>query len=504
MCGIACVWGSPETELVDRMMASLAHRGPDAVGKLESEHGTLGHRRLSIMDPVGGDQPIRSDNGRAIVGNGEIYNFPEIRSALSGRYSFHTGSDTEAALHLYDAEGLALPTSLDGMFAFVIADGEHLYAARDPVGIKPLYVAEDDGRLLFASELKAFPANVSRAREFPPGTWFHSQLGFQPYFDLPDSDSESNMHGPTDPHTCALAVRAAIEDAVHKRLMSDVPVGAFLSGGLDSAIVTAIARQHISELHTFTVGFEGSDDLEAARYLSRILDTIHHEYLLNENEIVGKLPEILYHLESFDLDLVRSAIPCYFTARLASDQVKVILTGEGADELFAGYAYYKGYANRTKTLQNELRRSVGSMHDVNLQRVDRMTMAHSVEGRVPFLDLSMIDLAFRIPAELKLYSTPGGLSQSSGVTEKWILRKACEDLLPAEILWRPKAQFDEGSGVAERMRAILHELVVDVEPAAPARNREEQVYLDIFLRQFSNPDLLAGLVRRWADSSSRL
>ena len=383
------------------------------------------------------------------------------------------------------------------MFAFVIADGEDVYAARDPVGIKPLYVAEDDGRLLFASELKAFPEGIRQAREFPPGTWFHSRTGFHQYFAL--SDPASTLHASADASTVALAVRTAIEDAVHKRLMSDVPVGAFLSGGLDSAIITAIARRHVSELHTFTVGFDESDDLEAARFVSRVLGTIHHEYVLDENEIVEKLPAILYHLESFDVDLVRSAIPCYFTARLASDHVKVVLTGEGADELFAGYAYYKDYANRATTLQDELRRSVGVMHDVNLQRVDRMTMAHSVEGRVPFLDLSMIDLAFRIPPELKLYPAPG-----PSATEKWILRKACEDLVPAEIVWRKKAQFDEGSGVAERMRVISDELVGEDEPASPTRSREEQVYQDIFVRQFSNPRLLESLVRHWADPSSRL
>ena len=501
MCGIVGVWGTPATaedgSLVDRMMASLIHRGPDSAGKLVSEHGTLGHRRLSIMDPVGGAQPIRSNTGRAIVANGEIYNFPEIRRSLPGRYRFHTGSDTEAALHLYDAEGVALPKNLDGMFALVIADGEHLYAARDPIGIKPLYVAEVDGRLLFASELKAFPSSVSQAQEFPAGTWFHSETGFRPYYELPAYEPDSRSQA--EPDALASALRATIEDAVHKRLMSDVPVGAFLSGGLDSGIITAIARQHVSELHTFSVGFEGSDDLEAARSLSRVLDTIHHEYVLNEDEIRAKLPEILYYLESFDLDLVRSAIPCYFAARLASDHVKVILTGEGADELFAGYAYYKDYSNRAKTLQDELRRSVGSMHDINLQRVDRMTMAHSVEGRVPFLDLSMIDLAFRVPAELKLYPAPGPKA-----TEKWILRKACEDLLPAEILWRRKAQFDEGSGIAERMGAILRGCIADAEPAAPARNSEEQVYLDIFVRQFSNPHLLTSHVRRWADESGRL
>ena len=308
----------------------------------------------------------------------------------------------------------------------VIAAGEHLYAVRDPMGIKPLYVAVDNDLLLFASELKAFPSSVSRAQEFPAGTWFHSETGFQPYYELPESGP--NPQRQADPDVLALAVRATIEDAVQKRLMSDVPVGAFLSGGLDSSIVTAIARQHVSELHTFSVGFPESDDLEGARYLSRILDTVHHEYVLNEDEILAKLPEILYHLESFDLDLVRSAIPCYFTARLASHYVKVILTGEGADELFAGCAYYKDYTNRAKTLQDELRRSVGSMHNINLQRVDRMTMAHSVEGRVPFLDLSVIELAFRIPAELKLYPAP-----APKATEKWILRKACEDLLPARF-----------------------------------------------------------------------
>jgi len=286
-----------------------------------------------------------------------------------------------------------------------------------------------------------------------------------------------------------------------KRLMSDVPIGAFLSGGLDSSIIAALVRPHVDELHTFSVGIEGSRDLEAARTVARHLDTVHHEYVLKPEEIAASLRDILFHLESFDQDLVRSAIPCYFTARLASQEVKVILTGEGADELFAGYRYYRDYKDPA-LLQRELRRSIRSLHNINLQRVDRMTMAHSIEGRVPFLDMEMIELAQSIPPELKLKRAEG-----SQWIDKWVLRKASEALLPAEIVWREKEQFDEGSGAVGLLSQAVDRWMSPSEATdyagrhreARLRSAEECLYHKILCEAYPDPAPVLGNVARWAD-----
>jgi asparagine synthase (glutamine-hydrolysing) len=296
-------------------------------------------------------------------------------------------------------------------------------------------------------------------------------------------------------------VRQTLERSVTKRLMSDVPLGAFLSGGLDSSMIVALVRPHVDELHTFSVGTEGSRDLEAARRVARHLDTIHHEHVLKAEEIAASLAAILFHLESFDQDLVRSAIPCYFTARLASQEVKVILTGEGADELFAGYRYYRGYED-PDLLRQELRRSVQSLHNINLQRVDRMTMAHSVEGRVPFLDVEMIELAQRIPPELKLQRNDG-----LRPVEKWVLRKACEDLLPAEIVWRDKEQFDEGSGTVDLLSETVGRWMPPAEarqyselhPGTRLRSREECLYHKILCGAYLDPAPVLENVARWSE-----
>jgi len=449
------------------------------------------------MDPCGGHQPIkRIDDDCAIAANGEIYNYPQLRADLANRHNFRTRSDSESALHLYREVGVDTAKQLDGMFAFAIADGEELYLARDPLGIKPLYYGECNGGLAFASELKALVGHAEGVREFPPGTWFHSRHGFQRYYEVPDG---SPMPGSLTEHL--RNVRFALEQAVVKRLMSDVPVGAFLSGGLDSSIIAAIARLHLDELHTFSVGIEGSRDIEAARLVARYLDTVHHEYLFTPDEALAALPEIIYHLESFDQDLVRSAIPCYFASRLASEFVKVILTGEGADELFAGYTYYRGIAC-PRQLHRELRRSVCSLHNINLQRVDRLTMAHSIEGRVPFLDLGLIRVAQSIPPELKLFEADDGQ-----VIEKWVLRKAFEDLLPAEIVWRGKEQFDEGSGTTEFvadavdrwMSADEAERYSRANAATRLRSVEECIYHKLLVEAFPRSSCVLDNVSRWSD-----
>ena len=284
--------------------------------------------------------------------------------------------------------------------------------------------------------------------------------------------------------------------------MSDVPLGAFLSGGLDSSIIAAIARANMKELHTFSVGLEGSSDIEAARLVAKHIDSIHHEYLFTLEDLKKHLPETVYSLESFDQDLVRSAVPTNFVSRLAAEYVKVILTGEGADELFAGYAYYKEF-DPSMPLHEELYRSVSSLHNINLQRVDRLTMAHSIEGRVPFLDMEMIELGQRIPAHLKLRRGRDG-----AVMEKWILRKAFEGLLPAEIVWRTKEQFDEGSGTAVTLSTICNHFMP--QEAAQAyqtqhqqdqiRSHEEAVYHKLLCESYSDPSMILANVARWEEN----
>ncbi|MBW7998447.1 MAG: asparagine synthase B [Candidatus Glassbacteria bacterium] len=496
MCGIAGIWGEADDPLVREMMGRLAHRGPDAEGMLHQEQGTLGHRRLSIMDPANGDQPIFNEQGtRAILANGEIYNFPSLREDLARRYRFRTRSDSEAALHLYDQEGAEAVQKLDGMFALAIADEQGVFLARDPIGIKPLYYGRRNGALVFSSELKALEGRAREISEFPPGSWYHSASGMRRYYELP-------RPAPPEMSTNELvtALRAKLEEAVVKRLMSDVPVGAFLSGGLDSSLIAAIARRHMPHLHTFSVGVKGSRDLEAARLVARHLDTIHHEYFLTTEEVRALLPEIVYHLESFDQDLVPSAVPCYFVSRMAAAYVKVVLTGEGADELFAGYTYYQDIADRA-TLHRELRRSVGALHNMNLQRVDRLTMAHSLEGRVPFLDVAFVEMGLAVPPELKLMERPGG-----GWVEKWILRKAGEGLLPEEILWRNKEQFDEGSGATELLNeAVGHWLSPEAAaryaeqwPGGNLRSQAECVFHKLLCEAFTRPSDVLGNVARWA------
>ncbi len=500
MCGVAGIWRDDDRVVAGRMLARLVHRGPDAAGlHVEPGHGVLGHQRLSIMDPTGGDQPLYNESGSlAVVANGEIYNYPRLRDELSGRHELRTGNDSEVLLHLFEDHGPAAAERLDGMFAFALSDGGDLFLARDPIGIKPLYLgrSRDDGPLYFASELKALAGLRDVAvSEFPAGSWYHTQHGLRSYYRVP---RPAPAPGDLDEHASRL--RATLEAAVAKRMMSDVPLGAFLSGGLDSSVICALARRHVAELHTFSVGLEGSPDILAAREVSRHLGTVHHEHLYTVDEVFEALPEILYHLESYDQDLVRSAIPCWFCSRLAARWVKVILTGEGADELFAGYAYYRDIVDPA-ALHRELRRSVTALHNVNLQRVDRLTMAHGLEGRVPFLDVDMIADGLAIPPELKL---PPGAGPGH---EKLVLRHACRDLLPDSILWRDKAQFDEGSGtvgllegeLVRRLAGFDHPAYRREHSSARLRSAEEAWYHHLLSDIYDRSPVVLDNVARWTE-----
>ncbi len=528
MCGIAGSWRNTDVEAVKSMMDDLVHRGPDDAGVCVQPEGqaAFGHRRLAIMDPESGIQPFQQDT-QALIANGEIYNWQVLKAALEQRalatgtdLEFRTTSDAEVAFHLLQQQGQQAIKELDGMFALAFAHDGDILLARDPIGIKPLYYAHVDDALYFASEMKALTRFNTAIDTLEPGTIYSSQQGKTRFYEVPFYASD-NTHGSTIPKPTNVelsatttdkplldnaqdaisAVRDSLERAVVKRLMSDVPLGAFLSGGLDSSIIAAIAKKHLGHLQTFSVGIEGSPDLAAARHVAQYLGTEHHEYVFTADEVRAAFGEVIYALESFDQDLVRSVIPTHFTARLAAEHVKVILTGEGADELFAGYTYYKNYTDMN-ALQHELHRSICSMHNVNLQRVDRITMLHSVEGRVPFLDTDVIDVAMRIPAALKLRAH----RHNGPKVEKWVLRKAFEDMLPENIVWRDKAQFDEGSGTTDMLADIIAEETAKFDshafrqkrPEAALRSPEEAYYYSMFEYAFEAPQLLLPNIGRWA------
>jgi asparagine synthase (glutamine-hydrolysing) len=450
VCGIAGGWGAVAPEDVAAMTGALAHRGPDATGVHAAGRSVLGHRRLSIVDLERGAQPIVDGSGPGevvLVVNGEIYNAPDLRTELGDGRRWQTRSDSEVVLRLLEERGdrpeddRAAAARLRGMYAFAVQRSGELIFGRDPVGIKPLYLGRLGPATVFASEVKAFPPGTRDVAPLPPGTLWSSRAGVTRFDTLPSPEPEP---GPAVEQV--RAVREALERSVDRHLMADVPVGAFLSGGLDSSAICALLARRVPELHTFAVGLPGSPDLAAARRVAGHLGTVHHERVIDPAEIAAALPGIVWSLESTDPDLVRSAVPTWFVAELAAQHVKVVLTGEGADELFAGYRYHADVPR--DLLHDELRRSLGEMHHINLQRVDRMTMAHSLEARVPFLDLDFIDVALRVPVEFKL---------PDGGPEKWVLREAVADLLPPEIVWRTKSQFDEGTGVGDLVDRALAE-----------------------------------------------
>jgi asparagine synthase (glutamine-hydrolysing) len=486
MCGIAGRLGPSAPGEDERMLARLIHRGPDDEGETGFAGGWLGHRRLSIVDVQGGHQPLSNAAGdRRFVGNGEIYNHPEVRSTLNGgRYL--TRSDNEVALRLLELQGPEALGELEGMYALLSAttDGGSFVAARDPVGIKPLYWARRGSEARFASEMGAFDPSWREAVEvFPPGHHWTPERGLVRFAQaVPDAPADAA--GPTrDPRPEDLEeTREVLIASVYRQMMGDVPVGVFLSGGLDSSLVAAIAARYYAEsgqqLQTFAVGVENSPDLVAARRAAEYLGTQHHERIYTAREALQIVPAVVRSIEHFDPSLVRSAVPNYLLAEMTARHVKVVLTGEGADELFAGYSYYQDFTD-PEELHDELVRTVRGLHNLNLQRADRVTMAHGLEARVPFLDRMVIKLALRLPAEWK---AAGG-----DVPEKRLLRQAFEGWLPPELLWREKAQFGDGSGAASVLSDVVSDEISEEEFRAeaaeldpPLRNREELAYFRIW------------------------
>jgi asparagine synthase (glutamine-hydrolysing) len=503
MCGIAGCIGVNDTQTVNRMLDALPHRGPNDRGVHILENAVFGHTRLSIVDVTHGHQPILANGGTSgIVCNGEIYNFEDLKKDLIPKYRFATNSDTEVILHLFREEGPECVKKLNGMFAFAIFDEAEYMLARDPIGIKPLYYGYLKDRIYFTSELGAMTlARVDEVHEFPPGHYYTAREGFVQYYQVPKARNKLI----SDVEKAGELIRRTFIKAVKDRLLSDpsVPVGSFCSGGLDSSLVAAIAAENIPRLHTFAVGMrdetgELSDDLKAGRIAANHIGSTHHELIFSEDDYYEALPLVIRKLETYDPSLVRCAVPCYFTCKLAADYVTVVLTGEGADELFAGYHYMKHYP--LEALNKEGRRCITSVHNINLQRADRMGMLFSLELRVPFFDVAMVDLAMKISPRLKI------CEQNGARIEKWILRKAFENTgyLPDEILWRYKVQYTQGAGCASlgAKMAEKHLSDADVEriraqhPDATINSKEAAYYFQIF-RQFHPQDSILKSIGIW-------
>lgn len=528
MCGILAVFGDVDDIVLSRAQEAaqrLAHRGPDGDGvHVQMGVGVLLHRRLSIMDPGSGRQPLFGRDGAAVVHNGEIYNHRSLRAELeaAGR-AFRTGSDSEVLAHLYEVRGDACVERLDGVFALAAIQGDDWLVARDPIGVKPLYYGRDAaGNLWFASELKALVGRCQWFKVFPPGHVYTRRGGLRRWYERPWLADRAEFRGD------AAGVREWFEAAVDKRLMSDVPLGVLLSGGLDSSLVAALAarlvrgRSPSARLMSFAIGVDGdAPDLRAAREVARFIGTDHHEVRLDVEAGIAALRDIVWHVESYDIPTVRASIPMYFLSRYIRERgVKVVLSGEGADEVFGGYLYFY-YAEGPEVFHRETVERVRNLHLSDVLRADKSTMAHGVEARVPFLDLAFLDLAMTIDPALKRPLRPG--DGRAGRMEKALLRAAFTDpedpLLPASVLWRQKEQFSDGVGYrwVDRLKAHAEAVVGDAALAEAAErfpyetptSKEGYLYRAIFSELFPG-EHAARCVTRWvprwqanADSSGR-
>ncbi len=503
MCGIAGCMGIDDQQTIERMLDALPHRGPNDRGIHKNGPLVFGHTRLSIIDVLKGHQPILANDGQSgIICNGEIYNHMAIREQLKEKYPFTTQSDSEVVLHLFQEKGTDCVRDLDGMFAFALYHEDKFMMARDPVGIKPLYYGYKDNHFYFSSELGAMSlSGVPEVHEFPCGHYYTPEEGFVRYYEVP---RPRDYHLADIEHTAGL-VRNTLGQAIRKRLLADkqIHVGSFCSGGLDSSLIAAIAARDIPNLHTFAVGMRDaggkeSDDLIAARKVAAHIGSNHHEYLFTEGEYYEALPVVIKKLETYDPSLVRCAVPCYFTCKLAAQYVTVVLTGEGADELFAGYHYMKRFAMDQINL--EAQRLINGVHNINLQRADRMGMLFSLELRVPFFDTDMIDLGMKISPRLKVREENGQ------PVEKWILRQAFSGtgLLPDDILWRYKLQYTQGAGCEDLGERLANSEMSDDEfqqikagnPEAVINSKEAAYYYKIF-RQYHPQDSVLKSIGIW-------
>ena len=507
MCGIVAVLdiaSGDVTELrsqVLKMSDKLRHRGPDWSGIYTGKKAILAHERLSIVDPQSGGQPLKSKDGKVILTvNGEIYNHLAIREQLKGEYEFQTGSDCEVILALYRKKGIHFLEDLNGIFAFVLYDEEkdEYLVARDPIGVIPLYIGTDNaGHIMVASELKALEGYAAHYEPFLPGHYYYSKEKKQVCWYVRDwMEYDAVKNNPAD----ISDLKTALEAAVQRQLMSDVPYGVLLSGGLDSSIISAIARKYAAkriendsktdawwpQLHSFAVGLKGAPDLKAAKKVADYIGTVHHEINYTVQEGLDAIRNVIYYIETYDVTTVRASTPMYLLARVIKSMgIKMVLSGEGADEVFGGYLYFHK-APDAKAFHEETVRKIGKLYLYDCLRANKSLSAWGVEGRVPFLDKEFLDVAMRLNPEAKM--SPGK------VIEKKILREAFSDMLPDEVVWRQKEQFSDGVGYSwiDSLKQLTSDLVSDEEMARAAErfpeqtpmNKEEYYYRSVFEELF--------------------
>ncbi len=466
------------------------------------------HERLAIVDPLSGGQPLYGHEGECILAvNGEIYNHMEIRARYPD-YPFSTHSDCEVILAMYREKGPALLGELNGMFAFALydSDADVFFVARDHMGIIPLYMGWDaSGNLYFASELKALEGVCNQLKEFPPGHYWLSSESKEPV--LWYNREWKDYDAVKDNISNGMELREALEQAVHRQLMTDVPYGVLLSGGLDSSIISALTRKYSArrvesrdqqqawypQVHSFAIGLTGSPDLAAAREVADHIGTVHHEVNFTIQEAMDALRDVIYHLETYDVTTIRASTPMYLLARvIRSMGIKMVLSGEGADEIFGGYLYFHK-APGPREFHEECVRKLSKLHLYDCLRANKALSAWGVEGRVPFLDIEFMDLAMRL--------NPGDKMAGGGKIEKHILRKTFEDLLPEKIAWRQKEQFSDGVGYGwiDALKAEAERQVSDeqLERAAfrfavnPPRSKEEFWYRSMFSDHFPSDQAAA-------------
>ncbi|MFA5645485.1 MAG: asparagine synthase-related protein [Candidatus Ratteibacteria bacterium] len=449
MGGIVVVTGKDKKNLLHTIAPKLSHRGDLKQTTHTSHNALLSYLSSSSCDVNNRFQILSSEKENyTVIFDGKMYNHNYLKKNLKVHHSFSTTGDAELLLRLYQESGTDMLRKLDGPFALVIATPHTLLLARDQFGIKPLYYTWNSNQFIAASEIKAFPP-FSNVMELPPGHVISTNTKKPWMFASSFSSKKSSFL------SCSLqkiedAIHTLLTKAVKKRIDTTQEIGLFLSGGLDSSLIAAILKPHISTLHTFTAGIKGAPDLESARKVATFLGTIHHEYTYTKEKIENALPTIIQHLESFDAPLVRSAIPMFFISTLMSNYVQNALSGEGADELFAGYDYLHHFST-TKKMREEQIKIIHSLHKTGLQRVDRISMAHGVDVKIPFLDRNLVRFVQKIPVRF--------LTTNNHKEAKWILRDAFQGILPHSILYRKKMKFSEGAGSAEIVAKIVSEKI---------------------------------------------
>ncbi|WP_027880168.1 asparagine synthase B [Mesoflavibacter zeaxanthinifaciens] len=506
MCGIVCAFDLKQKSedlrpQILEMSKTIRHRGPDWSGIYSDDKAILAHERLAIVDPASGKQPLFSpDKKLVLAANGEIYNHRELRKQFDGKYNFQTESDCEVILALYKEKGVDFVDEMNGIFGFAIYDVEkdEYFIARDHMGIIPLYIGWDqNGTFYVASELKALEGICTKIELFPPGHYMSSKDGeFVKWWNRDWRDYDSVK----DNETSIAKVKDALEAAVKRQLMSDVPYGVLLSGGLDSSVTSAIAKKYAQlriesddkqaawypQLHSFSVGLEGSPDLAAAQKVADHIGTVHHEIKFTIQEGLDAIKDVIYNIETYDITTIRSSTPMYLMARVIKSMgIKMVLSGEGADEIFGGYLYFHKAPN-AKEFHEETVRKIDKLHMYDCLRANKSLAAWGIEGRVPFLDKEFMDVAMSLNPQDKMINGER--------MEKWIIRKAFEDMLPESVAWRQKEQFSDGVGYSwiDTLKEVVEREVSDEQmenakyrfPIQTPQNKEEFYYRSIFEEHF--------------------